>query len=87
MVIIDYTGASEEVRSSLHDKLNSFSAVLDEFDMGEGELEEGEYVKSYATKIGTTSISDFMAIMEDNESKMFMYMAGELNLKGFEFEF
>lgn len=87
MVIIDYTNASEEVCVSLHKKLNSFSAVLDEFDMGEGELEEGEYVKSYATINGTTSISNFMAIMEDKESKMFMYMAGELNLKGFDFEF
>lgn len=87
MVIIDYTNASEEVCASLRNRVETFSEVLDEFDLGEGELEEGEYVKSYATVNGTTSISDFMAIIEDKESKMFMYMSGELVIKGLKFEF
>lgn len=91
MVIIEYTEASDEVGNAFRKKIDSFNGVLQELTLGEDESEDGEYVRAYATiKEGgnkkESSISDFMILIEDNESKMFMYMGGEILIDALEFD-
>lgn len=87
MIIIDYTNASEETALALRQRIEAYKEVLDEFDISDEELNEGEYLKSYAKINSKTSISDFMILMEDNESKMLLYMGGELNIEKLDFNF
>ena len=81
MVIIDYTGASEAVRESFRSKIEAFSGRLQDFNPDKKVFKEDEYVRSYATINGESSISDFMIISEDKKSAMFLYMGGVLNVE------
>lgn len=85
MVMIDYTNATNEVRDLFKSKVAAVANTLKEFDLGEMDLEEGEYVKSYASSHGENSVTDFMIMMEDKESMMFLYMGGELIIDQLDF--
>lgn len=78
LIMIEYTEATSDVAASLKSRFDSFAAVLDEYKPEDNELEEGEYMKCFAKFNGTVSVSDFMIIMEDKESKAYIYMGGEL---------
>lgn len=89
MVIIDYSEASEEISNALRKKTESFKGVLQELKLDDKEFEEGEYARVYATINDNTnekeaSISDFMILLEDKESKMFLYMGGEILIDALE---
>lgn len=86
VVIIDYSAASAEVVAELRAKVASFNGVLQEFDLGEDELAEGEYVKCLAKVLSDVVISDFLINMEDAESKMLLYMGGELNIENMDLD-
>ena len=78
MVIIEYSKASPEFRAKLIKKIDSFSGVLQELSPNKGEEQKGQYVKSYGSINGTTSISDFMILMEEGDTRMLLYMGGHL---------
>ena len=84
MIIIEYSNATAEVRSAIRAKIESITAHLQDFSPGNGESKDGQYTKGYATINGTTSISDFMIVMEDDDNKMFLYMGGVLNIEKME---
>ena len=79
MILIDYSKATNDVANALRKRLDSFSAVLQELELGKGELAEGQYAKCYA-KIEAPKISDMMIIIEDKESRLYLYMGGKLNV-------
>ena len=80
MVLIEYSKASKEVAETLRKKFDSFSGTLQELKLNKGDLEEGQYAKCYA-KIETPKISDMMIILEDKESRLYLYMGGKLNVE------
>ena len=77
MVIINYSGASEDVAATLRGKLESFSSVLEEFKLDDKEVKAGQYMKCYAT-LKNKILSNFMVLLEENESRMYIYMGGNL---------
>ena len=79
MILIDYSKAANEVAEALRKRLDSFSGVLQEFELKKGELAEGQYVKCYA-KIEEPNLSDMMMIIEEKGSRMYLYMGGKLNI-------
>ena len=82
ITIINYTDASQETCLALRKEVESFGAILEEFDMSKDkDLAENEYNRSYASiSAETKSISDFVIAMEDAETKMMMHMAGKIKV-------
>jgi hypothetical protein len=78
LVIIDYSKASSEVAETFRKRIDSFSAVLQELKSGKEVVEEGKYEKCYA-KVDGTNLSDMMIIVEDKESRFYLYMGGVLD--------
>lgn len=85
IIMIDYSKASEEKVKEIHGIFDGFSATLEEIDLGEEEIQPGEYLKCFGKVEGKT-VSDFMIIMEDAEGKMLVYMGGVLNLEKLDFK-
>lgn len=79
ITLIDYSSASQDVCHALRKDLDVFLSILDEFDMREDEeLAESEYIRSFASVSDSNTISDFVVALEDDSSKMLMYMAGKI---------
>ncbi len=78
LVIIDYSKASSEVAETFRKRIDSFSAVLQELKSGQEVVEERKYEKCYA-KVDGTNLSDMMIIVEDKESRIYIYMGGALD--------
>ena len=80
MVIINYSEASNEVAETFRKRVDSYAGVLQEMKPNKENTEEGHYEKCYA-KLDETSLSDMMILIEDKESRIFLYMDGKLNLE------
>lgn len=78
IVIIDYGKASEQISAEIRSNMDSFTTLLEEIDLKGEEFEEDEYARFFATIKDETHISDFVAIFEDPEDKMLIYMGGEI---------
>ena len=84
ITIISYDEASAEVAESLRKDLDVFTSLLEEFDMNK---DKGKESKSYSRCFACVSeasegkLSDFVIAIEDTETKMVMYMAGEIIVK------
>ena len=83
ITIINYSDASPEVCLALHNELEVFEALLEEFDMSkEQESTDNDYIKCLASiSKEDKSISDFIFAAEDKETKMIMYMAGKIQVE------
>ena len=83
ITIINYSDASPEVCLALHNELEVFEALLEEFDMSkEQESTNNDYIKCLASiSKEDKSISDFIFAAEDKEPKMIMYMAGKIQVE------
>lgn len=82
ITIIEYTDASEETCTALHKDLDVFLTLLEEFDVSEEEKYEGnDYIRCFADVSDSQTISDFIMAMEDDESKMLMYMSGKIKIE------
>ena len=83
ITIINYSEASPEVCLALHNELEVFEALLEEFDMTkEQESAENDYIRCFASiSKEDKTISDFIFAAEDDESKMLMYMAGKIQIE------
>lgn len=77
IVIIDYGKASEQVSAEIRSQMDTFTELLEEIDLKDEEIED-EYARFFATIKDETHISDFVAVFEDGEDKMLMYMGGEI---------
>ena len=78
IVIIDYSKASSEVAETFRKRIDTFSTALQELKSGKEVVEEGKYEKCYA-KVNGTNLSDMMIIVEDKESRFYLYMGGALD--------
>lgn len=79
ITIINYSDASNEICQALHQELDAFSSLLEEIKPKEdkGSPNKG-YSRSFAIISNGNTMSDFMIAIEDDESKMMMYMAGDI---------
>ena len=79
ITIIDYSNASQETCMLLHKEIDMFSSVLEEFNLNEDEsLSDDDYIRSFASASDSGSVSDFVFVSENEDSKMIMYMASEI---------
>lgn len=83
ITIINYSDAPEEVCLALRKELDVFIALLEEFNVGEEEqFADNDYVRCFASAssdVGT--LSDFVIAIEKEDSKMLMYMAGDIKVE------
>ena len=79
ITIINYSDASNEVCQALHQELEAFSSLLEEIKPKEdkGSSNKG-YSRSFAAIANGNTMSDCVIAIEDDESKMMMYMAGDI---------
>ncbi|MBO5802021.1 MAG: DUF4252 domain-containing protein [Alistipes sp.] len=83
IIIIEYSDASQEFIHAMHNELDTFKTMLEEVDTSEDEeLAASDYVRSFMkVSADEKTISDFIFVMEDKESKMLMYMAGKIKIE------
>ena len=76
---IEYTDASPEICTALHDDLDAFISLLEEFDLSnEKEFSDNKFLRCFATACDEETLSDFVVAIEDEDSKMLMYMGGKI---------
>lgn len=76
---IEYGTASKETRMNIHKELNAFLSLLKEFDISkEKNFAGNDYIRCFAASTGSGTVSDVVIAIENGESKMVMYMAGEI---------
>lgn len=79
ITIIEYSEASKETCTVLRKDLDVFLSLLQEFDLSEEkQFADNDFIRCFASASDDKSISDFVMAMEDNESKMILYMAGKI---------
>lgn len=79
IVIIDYSNAAEDTCQALHKELDIFTSMLEEFNLNEEEgFSDSQFVRCFANESGSGVLSDFVVALEDGESKMILYMGGEI---------
>ena len=79
ITIIEYTDASKETCETLHKDLDAFLSLLEEFDVSkEKQFADNNYIRCFASATDNKSISDFVIAIENDDSKMILYMAGKI---------
>lgn len=79
IVIMEYKDASQQVCQEIRNELNSFTSILTEIDFkGDEEVSKNDFVRCFVSEGESGSVGDFLIAMEDNETKMLMYMGGEI---------
>ena len=83
ITVINYSDASEETCLALRKELDAFITLLEEFNLsGEKRFADNDYVRSFASASSETgTLSDFVVAIEKEDSKMVMYMAGEIKVE------
>lgn len=78
ITVIEYTEASEETCMSLRKEVDVFKSLLEEFNVGDS---TNSFARSFAEVLEDGSLSDFVIIIEDKSSKMFMHMSGKIKVQ------
>ena len=82
MSIIEYSDASQETVMSIRKDLDSFTSLLNEFDVSdEKNFSDNSFVRCFALKADDKLLSDFLIAMEDADAKMVLYMAGVIKIQ------
>ena len=82
ITIIDYSDASEETCNALRKDLDIFLSILQEFDVSkEKQFADNDYIRCFASASESGILSDFVIALENEESKMLMYMAGTIKVE------
>ena len=82
ITIIEYSDASEETCMTLRKDLDAFMSILKEFDVSkEKQFADNDYIRCFASTSESNTISDFVIALENDESKMVMYMAGSIKVE------
>lgn len=79
ITIIEYSEASEETCRILHKDLDGFLSLLQEFDISkEKQFADNDFIRCFASVSNDNTLSDFVIALENDKSKMVMYMAGKI---------
>ena len=78
---VEYSKASEEIATSIQNRLDSYSATLQKFEFSKNEFGGGESVKGYVAIDETMTASDLVMIVENKGAKLVIYMGGVLKAK------
>ena len=82
ITVINYSDASEETCLALRKELDAFITLLEEFKVGEEDKFAGnDYTRCFAAVSPDATLSDFVFALEDEETKMLMYMAGKIKVE------
>ena len=83
ITVINYSDASEETCLALRKELDAFITLLEEFNLsGEKRFADNDYVRSFASASSDAgTLSDFVVAIEKEDSKMVMYMAGDIKVE------
>lgn len=82
ITLIEYSDASEETCRILHQDLDAFLPLLEEFDLSkEKQFDDNDYIRCFASASDSNTVSDFIVALENDESKVIMYMAGKIVLQ------
>ena len=84
ITLVEYSDASEETCKALHKDLDGFLSLLQEFDASEEkQFADNDFVRCFASAADEDSgiISDFVIAMEDEKSKVLIYMAGKIKVE------
>lgn len=83
ITVINYSDASEETCLALRKELDAFVTLLEEFNLSGGKkFADNDYVRSFASASSDAgTLSDFVVAIEKEDSKMVMYMAGEIKVE------
>ena len=84
ITLIEYSDASAETCKTLHKDLDAFLSHLKEFDVNEEKtFSDNNYTRCFASISDEESgtISDFVIAMEDDKSKLLVYMAGTIKVE------
>ena len=82
ITIINYSEATETTCQAVRNDLNVFLTLLEEFKVGEEEeFADNDYIRCFASSSEGNTISDFVVAIENGDSKMLMYMAGEIKVE------
>ena len=83
ITVINYSDASEETCLALRKELDAFVTLLEEFNLsGEKKFADNDYVRSFASASSDAgTLSDFVIAIEKEDSKMVMYMAGDIKVE------
>ena len=83
ITLIDYTKASEETCEALHQDLDAFLSILQEYNVNEEEeFSKKKYMRSFSSTPSDDNIlTDFVMAIEEEGSKMIMHMTGAMKIK------
>ena len=82
ITIINYSEASETTCQAIRNEFNVFITLLEEFKVGnEAQFADNDFIRCFASSSGEKTVSDFVIALENSDSKMFMYMAGEIKVE------
>ena len=82
ITIVDYSDASEDVCKALRADIDASLSVLEEIDLDGMETDpSNRYLRSFASSVDEKAISDFIIVIEDNDTKTLMYMAGKIDIE------
>lgn len=82
ITIIEYSEASADVCAALRKDLDAFVSLLQEFDVSEEKnFEDNDFIRCFASVADSATISDFVMALESKDSKMIMYMSGEIKIE------
>ena len=83
ITIIEYSDAPAETCKELHQDLDLFLSLLQEFDLSkEKDFSDNSFLRCFASESEAEegTLSDFVAAIEDDKSKMLLYMAGQIKV-------
>ena len=83
ITIIEYSDAASEICAELHKDLDLFLSLLQEFDLSkEKDFSDNSFLRCFASESEAEegTLSDFVAAIEDDKSKMLLYMAGQIKV-------
>lgn len=83
ITIIEYSDAPAETCKELHQDLDLFLSLLQEFDLSkEKDFSDNSFLRCFASESEAEegTLSDFVAAIEDDKSKMLLYMAGKIKV-------
>lgn len=82
ITVLSYGGATEAICNSIRKDLDTIAAILEEFDVsGNKDFSQNDYMRCFAQRTESGTLSDFVVALEKDQHKMVVYMAGEIKVE------
>lgn len=79
ITIIEYNSASQATCTAIKNDLEQFQSILQEFEINDKEASsENKLIRCFASAGDANTIADFLMLLEDDSSKMLIYMEGKI---------